>query len=509
MNIELLRAYDAANRLRESGKNVPEYLLKRIKKLEKDLISWDLIPRIEDLFDYILEGYESPVSLKINFYPGSNEIIIDDLSPKEEKTAKKKETKPTASTNQKDKATAQIRPFNTYNQQHIVEPPFSQLPPAEKTKQKAINEETGEKDFSTHNEEKEENFDADVKVYLDDFMRMKRKSGGAGAKKAVMLLTMFKLIACGYSKTNELKFDDTLILMYNRLWEEYMPPKEKGTKDACKPFVQLIREPFYRVRLTEDKRSIEIDHDWNTKTVRDTIRCVSFDGMLFRLVQNKDSRVRMTEYLIDLFGLNQDVSFEEIKPSFQLPLKETIVNDIIIENEPITSFIFSFRVEEYDQNKVKNLKASALRGAVAIASNNKKKKSYVIYDTTLKPLSKVNLLRFLIKLMITRKLANYRFESNENVKIENTINMDVIESLLKCSVFQEVDFYSGDRNNYFLILHNSVTGFQIYTSFLNLTEKVYQGLNGNETPEFYSEFEEFLKVVKDQTFISVSTTKWG
>ena len=67
MNIELLRAYDAANRLRESGKNVPEYLLKRIKKLEKDLISWDLIPRIEDLFDYILEGYESPVSLKIIF----------------------------------------------------------------------------------------------------------------------------------------------------------------------------------------------------------------------------------------------------------------------------------------------------------------------------------------------------------------------------------------------------------------------------------------------------------
>ena len=41
MNIELLRAYDEANRLRESGKNVPEYLLKRIKKLEKDLISWD------------------------------------------------------------------------------------------------------------------------------------------------------------------------------------------------------------------------------------------------------------------------------------------------------------------------------------------------------------------------------------------------------------------------------------------------------------------------------------
>lgn len=80
MNIELLRAYDEANKLRELGKNVPYSLLERIKKLEKKLISMDLVPRIEDLMDYILQGYESPVSINIKYYPDSQEIIVNESS---------------------------------------------------------------------------------------------------------------------------------------------------------------------------------------------------------------------------------------------------------------------------------------------------------------------------------------------------------------------------------------------------------------------------------------------
>lgn len=451
MNIELLRAYDEANRLRELGENVPDSLTKRIKKLENNLISLDLIPRVEDLMDYILQGYESPVSLNIKYYPDTQEILVED----------------------------------------IVEPVLE----VKNDKYKIVDDDNDTSD--------------EVKEYLDLFMKMKRKSGALGAHKAIMLLSIFSLISNSYIRINEIVFDDTLIAHYGRMWDFFILNKDKLKKNVCIPFVHLIDEPFIRFELNEDKRSINLYRDWTVDSIQEYFKCLILDNELFRLVKKGNTRSRITTYLIDLFELNKNISFEEIKPLCLLNVAEDSKVRVTQKEGQIDNYVFFSNVVEYNQNELTKVNPSDLKGAAAIAYNNKKKKSYVIYDPTLKPLTKERLIRFLLKLMITRKLSGYRFESDDDLWIPEAINLDSIESLLKCTVFEEVDTYSGKRKNCFLIVHTSLMGFQIYTAFSSLVNKAYEGLTGNIMPEFYQEFEKFLKIIEDQTFISMSTSKWG
>lgn len=496
MNIELLRAYDEANRLRESGKNVPEYLLKRIKMLEKDLISWDLIPRIEDLFDYILEGYESPVSLNINFYPETNEIIIDDLSPKEKEPTAKKKSKPADPPKKKDVSSAPKRPFNTFNQ-YIVEPHHPQRSnPLSTSSEK-------NKDSDAHNKGKE------VSVsYSDAFRKMKDTSGAIGINKAVMLLTIFKLIECGYIKTNWISFDNTLIIQFGHIWDSSVPKERRFEKNACQPFVKLIREPFYHLELKENKRSIEIDKDWDIESLRSIIKYAFFDYAFFSQAKNKTTRTELMKVLVRLFNLNPKVLQEDIKIIHQQPIQETrlLKESISIEDRPefsIDNFVLSSRIAECNQNELNDADSSVLYGAVAIAYSSNKKDSYVIYDPALRPLTKENIVRFMLKALVTRVLLGYKYNS----KIPTPNKIEDIESLLCCTVFQEVDIYSSKKTNYFLTMNRLITSYQLYTEFDNIKQRVYDAINGNTNPELPEEFNYFVKNVAKQAFEPESYTK--
>lgn len=491
MNIELLRAYDEANRLRESGKNVPEYLLKRIKKLEKDLISWDLIPRIEDLFDYILEGYESPVSLNINFYPGTNEIIIDDVSPKEKDPTMKKKSQSEDPPKKKEVSSAPKRPFNTFNQ-YMVEPrhPHRSNPnPLSTSSEK-------KKDGDTHNKRKEE-----CVSYSDAFRKMKDTSGAIGINKAVMLLTIFKLIECGYIKTNWIEFDNTLIIQFGHIWDSSVPKERRFEKNACQPFVKLIREPFYHLELKENKRGIEIDKDWDIESLRSFIKYAFFDYAFFSLAKNKTTRTELMKDLVRLFNLNPKVLHEEIKITHQQPLQETrILNESIsIKDRPefsIDNFVLNSRIAQCNQNELDDADSSVLYGAVAIAYSSNKRNSYVIYDPTLRPLTRENVIHFMLKAMVTRVLLGYKYNS----KIPTPNKIEDIESLLSCTVFQEVDIYSSKKTNYFLTMNRLITSYQIYTEFDNIKQRIYDAIDGNINPELPEEFNYFVKNVAKQSF---------
>lgn len=497
MNIELLRAYDEANKLRESGKSVPEYLLKRIKKLEKDLISWDLIPRIEDLFDYILEGYESPVSLNINFYPGTNEIIIDDLSPKEKEPTAQKKSKSADQPKKKDAGSTPKRPFNTFNQ-YIVEPhrPQRSNPLSTSSEKK--------KDSDPQNKRKEES----VSSYSDAFRKMKDTSGAIGINKAVMLLTIFKLIECGYIKTNWIEFDNTLIIQFGHIWDSSVPKERRFEKNACQPFVKLLREPFYHLELKENKRGIEIDKDWDIKSLRSIIKYAFFDYAFFSQAKNKSTRNELMEDLVRLFSLKPKVLQEEIKIIRQQPIQDTrfLKESISIEERPefsIDNFVLSSRIAECNQNELNDADSSVLYGAVAIAYSSNKRNSYVIYDPALRPLTKENIVRFMLKALVTRVLLGYKYNS----KIPTPNKIEDIESLLSCTVFQEVDIYSSKKTNYFLTMNRLITSYQIYTEFDNIKQRIYDAINGNTNPELPEEFNYFVKNVAKQSFEKESYTK--
>ena len=497
MNIELLRAYDEANKLRESGKNVPDYLLKRIKKLEKDLISWDLIPRIEDLFDYILEGYESPVSLNINFYPGTNEIIIDDLSPKEKEPTAKKKSQSADQPKKKDDSSAPKRPFNTFNQ-YVVEPRHPQ-----RSNPSTISEQ--QKDNDAHYKRKEEGLS-----YSDAFKKMKDSSGALGINKAVMLLTIFKLIECGYIKTNWIEFNNTLIIQFGHIWDSSVPKERRFEKNACQPFVKLMREPFYHLELKENKRGIEIDKDWDIESLRSIIKYAYFDYAFFSQAKNKSTRTELMEDLVRLFNLNPKVLEEKIKNIHQQIIQETrlLKEPIRIEERPeysIDNFVLNSRIAECNQIELDDTDSSVLYGAVAIAYSSNKRNSYVIYDPALRPLTKENVVRFMLKAMVTRVLLGYKYNS----KIPTPNKIEVIESLLNCTVFQEVDIYSSKKTNYFLTMNRLITSYQIYTEFENIKQRVYDAINGNINPELPKEFTLFVKNVAKQAFEPESNTKRG
>ena len=485
MHIKLLRAYDEARALRELGKNVPDFLVQRIQKLEKKLISLELIPRIEDLMDYILQGYESPVSLNIKYYPDTQEILVEDLTKPttEVKLAQPKIKKANSSPRQ---------PLNDHTTNAApIETKSNSQPKVDK---KTIIE-------KRQNSDNINSTDEEVKKYFDDFRRMKRTSGAMGIRKAVMLLSMFDLISCGHFKSNRIDFDDTLIHKYNSLWDNIVPQDNRVKKDACTPFVLLMREAFYRVEPRIDRNKIHLVKDWNIENIRDCINWISFDGLLFRLLLNQSTRLRLSEYLSELFNLNYRVPPEETQISEQATWDAPILENIDDISEPIDNYILNPQIEVYNQNEIVNLNSSVLWGAVAIATSSNNKNSYVIYDTLLQPLTKENIISFMLRGLITRVLFSYKYNNEVDSWSPDPSKLKIIESLLKCTNFQEVDINVGKKTDYSLVMNRTILGFQVYTEFRNLTQMVNSRLKGEKVPELEIVFDGFVKNVAKQAFV--------
>lgn len=506
MNIKLLKAYEEARELRESRKRIPMELLQKIDKLEHGFISKEFLPCLEDLVLYFLQGYESPLSLKLEFYPEANDVFIEDVTSRTQKQSVKDTIQqPFISSGNTKTPKVSRKTVNALNS-YVVEPSIPQRPIKTVPNQSTTKKTTQSEKSSTINN-RSNNVDDDIKKYYDDFKRMKRRPGAMGAKKAVMLLSMFDLIGCGYFKTNEIVLDDTLITKFESLWDNLKPLEKRGPKDVYKAFVQLFREPFYRLKLNEGKSCIEIDGDWNIETVRKTIKCVSFDGILFRLVQNNQTCNHLTDYLADLFGLvtiappDRNISGKLSSKKGQILEDGFDVFDENFDEVDINDFLLYSKVNEYNQDEVANSKPSDLWSAVAIASLGNKKKSYIIYDASMQPLTKDRIIKFMLKAMITRDLLSYRYGNEVSERIHNPNGLDIIDSLLKCTIFQEVDPNTGKKTDYQLAMNRSIKGFQIYTEFRNLTQKVYDCLMGDKHQELPNEFNRFVKNVAKQAFI--------
>ena len=503
MNIKLLRAYDEARMLRLSGKRVPSELLHHIKRMEEDFISKDLISFLKHHLQYFLQGYESPVSLNVEFDPLTHDISIQSITSEAGNSGVKKVKSSLHSSMNKKTSAHQGRTDNAPNQ-YLVNSYYSQQQTKSGSKETTQQKTTQQNKLSIENNNMD-NTDEDLKKYFDDFRRMKRRSGAMGIKKAVMLLSMFDLIGNGHFKSNEMVLDDTLVNRFGILWDSIVPREDKGVKDVCRAFVQLYRESFVRMEL--NKSFSNIDGHWDIESVRDVIKSVSFDGILFRLVQNQSTCIRLIEFLGSLFNLRIIIPSVTIVQRHITPKEEPILEDgVVIFDEnydevDVNDFILNSNVDEYNQDEIANLKSSDFWKASAIATLGNKKKSYVIYDTSIHPLTKERIIRFMLKMMITRDLLSYRCGSEVSERIHNLNNLDILDSLMKCTLFQEVDPNTGKKTNHILTMKRSIKTFQIYTEFRNLTQKVYDCLMGDMHQELPNEFTRFVKMVARQAFI--------
>ena len=109
----------------------------------------------------------------------------------------------------------------------------------------------------------------------------------------------------------------------------------------------------------------------------------------------------------------------------------------------------------------------------------------------------------MLKALVTRVLLGYKYNS----KIPTPNKIEDIESLLSCTVFQEVDIYSSKKTNYFLTMNRLITSYQIYTEFDNIKQRIYDAINGNTNPELPEEFNYFVKNVAKQSFEPISNIK--
>ena len=515
MNIKLLSAYDEARMLRLSGKRVPSELLDRIKRMEEDFISKDLTSFLEHHLRYFLQGYESSVSLNVEFDPLTHDVSIQSTTSEAGDPGVKKAKSSLRSSKSKKTSEHQGRAVNFPNR-YIVDPYYPQQQSKSRPKQSTPKKTAPQNNSSVGNSGVDKT-DDDLKKYCDDFRRMKRKSGALGIKKAVMLLSMFELISCGHFITNEIFLDDSLIRKFGILWDSIVPREEKGAKDACKAFVYLYSEPFYRVKLNKSISSI--DYNCKLETVREVIKSVSFDGLLFRLVQNKRARSLLIDYLADLFNLNLKKSSYKYNTEHSLNVGTMLISKPSLDEEPIlkdgivvfdenydevdiNDFILYSKVDEYNEDEFARLKPSDLWGAVAIATSVSKKICYVIYDNSMQPLTHEGIIRFMLRTMITRDLLSYRYGSEVNNMIHSPNKLDNLDSLLKCTIFQEADPNTGKKSGYSLTMNRSITGFQVYTEFRNLTQMVYDCLMGEKHQELPNTFYRFVRNVAKQSFDS-------
>ncbi len=502
MNIKLLRAYDEARMLRLSGKRVPSELLHHIKRMEEDFISKDLTSFLEHHLRYFLQGFESPISLNVEFDPLTHDVSIQSIASEAGNTGVKKAKSSLHSSMSNKTSEKQGRTDNVPNR-YLVNPYFSQQQSKSRPKKSTTQKTTQKKKLSIENDDMD-NTDEELKKYFDDFRRMKRRSGAMGIKKAVMLLSMFDLIGSGHFKSNEMVLDDTLVNRFGILWDSIVPREDKGVKDVCRAFVQLYRESFVRMEL--NKSFSNIDGHWNIESVRDVIKSVSFDGILFRLVQSQNTCIRLIEFLRSLFNLRIIIPPINQGQKQFIPKEEPILEDgVVIFDEnydevDVNDFILSSKVDEYSQGEIDNLKSSDFWRAGAIATLGNKKKSYVIYDTSIHPLTKERIIRFMLKMMITRDLLSYRYGSEVSERIHNPNNLDILDSLMKCTLFQEVDPNTGKKTNHILTMNRSIKTFQIYTEYKNLTQKIYDCLMGDKRQELPNEFFRFVKNAAREAF---------
>lgn len=141
-----------------------------------------------------------------------------------------------------------------------------------------------------------------IDKYIDllKHMSVKITNGQRKPNKAIMLLSVIDLIRCGYITDNRIYIEDTIQEAFEYNWRKYVNP---NPPTCWTPFWHLKNEPFWHfkpiVSLDEINSLTKPGETASVLKMRTAIDYTYLDDTLFSLILDKDSRVLLTEVLIN------------------------------------------------------------------------------------------------------------------------------------------------------------------------------------------------------------------
>lgn len=141
-----------------------------------------------------------------------------------------------------------------------------------------------------------------IDKYIDllKHMSVKITNGQRKPNKAIMLLSVIDLIRCGYITDNRIYIEDTIQEAFEYNWRKYV---NSNPPTCWTPFWHLKNEPFWHfkpiVSLDEINSLTKPGETASVLKMRTAIDYTYLDDTLFSLILDKDSRVLLTEVLIN------------------------------------------------------------------------------------------------------------------------------------------------------------------------------------------------------------------
>lgn len=195
-----------------------------------------------------------------------------------------------------------------------------------------------------------------VDRFIDEFIRMRTatKNGIKSPHKAVLLITILKLIGLRIYTTNHIAFDDLLIIEFGRYWDKLVPKDSPFNKNVCHPFIHLSSDSFFHLNLKN--RITDINANWHIDSIREVCNYAFLDEDLYALAQVEESRMKLINFLIGSFGLNNlsssdssrmsrpvtAINERRIEPIKRAPIK-TYGNDVRCTPESFARYLSSVK----------------------------------------------------------------------------------------------------------------------------------------------------------------------
>lgn len=175
--------------------------------------------------------------------------------------------------------------------------------------------------------------------YLKQFSKLRRdyKFGGA-PHKPILLLSIIELIENEEINSNQIEITPELVLKFKEIWSKLV--ETPHTCNFSLPFYHLKSEPFWKLI---SKNGMEIPTTSSKSiaslnTLQQNLSCAQIDYELFQLLQNKETRLIFSQFILNKYFVNTKNNFYL---SNQINLFTLLENQILNEN----SYEYAKRIE--------------------------------------------------------------------------------------------------------------------------------------------------------------------
>jgi hypothetical protein len=150
-----------------------------------------------------------------------------------------------------------------------------------------------------------------LKVFLKQLSSMSTfvRKGAISPHKAILIMAIIQAIDSKQINHKNIRLDDTLTGIFNKLWEEYVPSDTPFVMDICETFINLSLEPFYHLRKKKDYADVKLNRieiTWTRNSINDMVHYAYIDDHVNSLIGDKSCRDKIIRHLIVVFKLNDN-----------------------------------------------------------------------------------------------------------------------------------------------------------------------------------------------------------